>query len=57
MSDRKKTIKEKTLKLIEEHPGLNGVELKNLYLPSTQVFSELAKENLIEYLNGWRIKK
>jgi len=57
MSNRRETIKEKTLKLIEEHPGLNGLELKNIYLPSTQVFGELAKENLIEYVDGWRIKK
>jgi len=57
----RKTIKQKTLELIKNKPGLNAIKLgKELGLPPhhrcKMKLMELEKENLIKWnseLNGW----
>lgn len=56
MSNRKETIRSKTLEIIRANPGLTGVDLVARYRPAGEVLCFMSKHGLIEWdeeLVGW----
>lgn len=55
MNKRKETISKKTLEVVRENPGLDGLQIAQRYHPAGEVICSLEKAGLIRWENGWKV--